>query len=80
MEENEAYQEDGGLTITALQLADRLAFWDNFIAKYPNHLFQEFAQNNKKYYLYFLLDGTDNTPSFAYENGVIASDFLEAYP
>jgi hypothetical protein len=79
IEENNIYTEDGGLTITPKELADRLAFWDNFTAKYPNHLFNEFAQNNRKDYLYFLLDGMDNTPSFGFEIKIIEPNFLESY-
>jgi hypothetical protein len=79
IEENHIYAEDGGLTITPIELADRLAFWDSFIIKYPNNIFNEFAQNNNKYYLYFLLDGMDNTPAFGFETKTIAPDFFKSY-
>ncbi|MBL7871179.1 MAG: hypothetical protein JNM78_06175 [Cyclobacteriaceae bacterium] len=71
--------EDGMLLITPVELAQRLAFWEEFLTKYPEHLFAQFARNNVTDYQYYLLEGMDNTPAFDFETNKIQPEFLEAY-
>jgi hypothetical protein len=78
-ETNHEFSEDGMILISPHELADLLAFWDSFLTKYPNHLFEEFAVNNKNFYLLCLLDGMDNTPAFDYETKAIDPTFLDSY-
>lgn len=78
-ETNVPFSEDGGLTISLNDLADRLAFWDSFLARNPVHLFSEFAKNNVDTYLHYFLAGMDNTPAYDYESKKIDKEFLSAY-
>ena len=79
MEKNQNLSEDGMLLISPRQLAERLAFWENFLMKYPDHLFAEFAKNNTEDYLRYLMDGMDNTPAFEFETKNLYPEFLNAY-
>jgi hypothetical protein len=79
METNQHLSEDGMLLILPQQLAERLAFWENFLVKYPDHLFAEFAKNNIEDYLRYLLEGMDNTPAFDFETKKLYPEFLDAY-
>lgn len=78
-ETNQELAEDGMLLISPKELAVRLAFWETFLVKYPNHLFAEFAKNNTKDYLRYLMEGMDNTPAFDFETKKMYPEFLEAY-
>jgi hypothetical protein len=71
--------EDGGLLITPVELAQRLAFWEEFLTKHPNHLFAQFARNNVADYQYYLLEGMDNTPAFDFETNKMQPEFIEGY-
>jgi hypothetical protein len=78
LETNQPESEDGGFIIPIKDVADRLGFWDAFLVSYPKHLFSDYATNNVKYGLYFLLTGLDNTPAFSYDDGTLDKQFLEA--
>jgi hypothetical protein len=72
-----AFSNDGGITISLIELADRLSFWDKFLHDYPQHIFAEFAKNKVDGYLYFLMRGMDNTPAYQ-DDGKISKEFLDA--
>jgi hypothetical protein len=78
-ETNQDLSEDGGLLITPVELAQRLAFWQEFLSSYPNNLFAQFARNNVAYYQYYLLAGMDNTPAFDFETNKMQPEFIEGY-
>lgn len=78
-ETNQDLAEDGMLLITPKELAVRLAFWDAFLSKHPGHLFAQFAKNNTRDYLHYLMEGMDNTPAFDFETKKLYPEFLEAY-
>jgi len=77
-EVNEGLADDGGLIIPVNDLANRLAYWDKFIKKYPKHIFTPMAQEDVKVYLYFLMAGMDNTPAFDHESDSLEPDFRKA--
>jgi hypothetical protein len=79
IETNKHDVEDAALIIPVKELADRLAFWDNFLSAYPQHIFSEYAGNNIESDLYFLLIGLNNTPAFDYESKIVDPEFLQAY-
>jgi hypothetical protein len=78
-ETNQDLSEDGGLLITPVELAQRLAFWQEFLSRYPNNLFAQFARNKVAYYQYYLLAGMDNTPAFDFETNKMQPEFIEGY-
>lgn len=73
------YTEDAGLVIPVKDLADRLIFWDKFLAANPDHFFATDAKNRYNAYLYGLLIGMDNTPAFDRETHKLTPEFSEAY-
>jgi hypothetical protein len=78
-ETNQDLSEDGGLLITPVELAQRLAFWQEFLSRYPNNLFAQFARTKVAYYQYYLLAGMDNTPAFDFETNKMQPEFIEGY-
>ncbi len=78
-EEQQELSEDAAIVIPISDLANRLVFWDEFIAKYPQHIFAQTATSKRDVYLLFLLTGLDNTPSFDFESKKINKDYMDAY-
>lgn len=74
-ETNQGFAEDGGMYISEKELADRLGFWEEFVMNNPNHVFKDYADNNLKYYRYYLMMGMDNTPAFDYESGKLLNEY-----
>lgn len=78
MEANQGFAEDGGMLISTAELADRLGFWEEYLMKYPNPVFKDFALENIKYYRYYLMVGMDNTPAFDFESHKLLTEFEKA--
>jgi hypothetical protein len=78
-ETNQSFSEDAGLLISPKDVADRLIFWDKFLAANPEHFFAADAKNRYNSYLYALLIGMDNTPAFDQEDHKLRQEFSEAY-
>lgn len=77
-ESNQGIAEDGGMYITEYELADRLGFWEEFVMNNPNHIFKDFADDNIKYYRYYLMIGMDNTPAFDFESRKLQAKYKQA--
>jgi hypothetical protein len=78
MELVQGFSEDGGMVISTTELADRLGFWEEFLQRYPNNIFKEYATDNVKYYRYFMMAGMDNTPAFDYESNKLLDEYKQA--
>ncbi|MCV2486414.1 hypothetical protein OD917_15880 [Flavobacterium sp. SH_e] len=89
-EENKTlYSADAGLVISFKDLGDRIIWWENFMAKYPNSkLFIAVKEEYKNYQMDYLI-GQDNTPTaerateenYIYpENIEEFNRFLKKYP
>ena len=75
---NEAFK-DAGIVIPINNLVDRMVTWEKI---YNSNLHFKAKQNAKERfvnYLTVLLEGTDNTPAFLYENNKLDKRFIEAY-
>ncbi|MBN8651736.1 MAG: hypothetical protein J0L67_09925 [Cytophagales bacterium] len=78
LESNQGIAEDGGMYISERELADRLGFWEEFIMNNPGHIFKDFAEDNVKYYRYYLMVGMDNTPAFDFESRKLLTAYKQA--
>ena len=61
-EEKEGFDVDGGLAIGPAQLAARAVWWEQFMARYPNHVYTGWAKSNYNLLLHALVAGMDNSP------------------
>jgi hypothetical protein len=75
----EGFSEDGGLAISVHDLADRLAFWDKFCFRYPDHVLIHDAKDRRDTYLYYFLVGVDYNPTFDNESHKFTKEFNDAY-
>ncbi len=75
----EGFSEDGGLTISPVQLADRVIWRENFLRKHPDFIFRKSAESERKSYLATLFEGMDNTPVLSFEDGKLDPSYAEAY-
>lgn len=74
----EGFSEDGGIYISIIDLAKRLGFWEEFLIRYPNNIFKEYAEDDVKYYRYYMMAGMDNTPAFDYDSKELLDEYKEA--
>jgi hypothetical protein len=81
-EQKEGFQDDAGLSISAIQLADLTVWWEKFLKDNPNFMYATDAANNYQVTLYFLMEGMENTRVNDYyndsiPNGYILSDYFQ---
>jgi hypothetical protein len=78
-EDREGFSEDAGLSIPLKDLGDRLLFWENFLHENPDFALKDGAQSQYKYYLFWFLNGMDNTPAFDYSTKKLDPEFKAAF-
>jgi len=78
-ENEEGTEEDGGLVISALQVADRALWWEWFTTTYPVFALGEHAKEYRQFYLTCLLRGLDNTPVLDPYTKAADTSFVRAY-
>lgn len=78
-ETDEGFEDDGGLLITPVQLADRTIWWEQFAATYQHFIFSAEARHQHQIYFTYLLHGMDNTPVMDYETKSLDAGFRDAY-
>jgi hypothetical protein len=76
---NESYSEDAGLSISVMELSKRVIFWEEFLKKYPEHIFIASAKEYYTAYFFCLMMGLDNTPAFDMESHKLGTEFLDTY-
>lgn len=60
---------DAGICITWEQLADRIVNFEEYLNKYPQSILADDAKETHNRYIYWLLMGCDNTPTFDWSDG-----------
>ncbi|ALI99084.1 hypothetical protein [Rufibacter tibetensis] len=78
-ENKEGFSEDGGLTTTPTQLADRVVWWENFTQEHPDFIFIKEARMISEDYLTYFLIGMDNTPVLIFGGNKLDPEFDRAY-
>jgi hypothetical protein len=76
---DEPFGQDGGITISFESFRQRVLFWEQFEIKNPDFVLPDYAKNQYDFYLYHLLSGMDNTPSFDWETKKLSKDYKETY-
>ena len=76
---NEPFGEDGGIKISFELFGKRTLFWEQFERKNPDFILPDYAKNKYDFYLYHLMSGMDNTPSFDWETKRLSNDYKESY-
>lgn len=74
------FAADAALIITWDELSDRIAGWEAYIARYPEA--PEAAQAREDYYrryMFFYLNGIDNTGLYDYHTGILKDDVKKSY-
>lgn len=61
-DQKEGFAKDASLTITPVQLADRVVWWKKFRDENPSFILQEMEREHTHKFLLALVGGTDNTP------------------
>ncbi len=64
IESVEDFTGDASFSISLNEIADRIGYWDSFIASYPNYRTIRQVRSTRDMYLYYLLAGIDNNPAF----------------
>ncbi len=81
-ENDEGFENDGGLTIEPENLADRVAWWEKFNDAYPQFIFPG-GRVLYDEYVETLMTGTDNTPHYYMTEGInkptLNSYYVTAY-
>ena len=67
-DQKEGFAKDASLTITPVQLADRVVWWKKFRDENPSFILQEMEREHTHKFLLALVNGTDNTPLLTGEN------------
>ncbi|MBX7242115.1 MAG: SH3 domain-containing protein [Bacteroidia bacterium] len=70
---------DGGLTVSAKELARRTVEWEKFNRQYPGFTGFLISENYFRWGLCTLITGLDNTPAFNYDDQLLNDEFKEAY-
>lgn len=73
---------DAGICITWEELADRIVSFEEYLDKYPQSIFADNAKETHNDYIYWLLMGCDNTPTFDWsesEDRKLNADVYESY-
>ncbi|QHL88100.1 hypothetical protein GU926_11920 [Nibribacter ruber] len=78
-ENKEGFQEDGGLSISPTQLADRVIWWESFIKRNPGFVLLQEADEERRGYLGTLLNGMDNSPVLSFDNHRLDDYYATAY-
>ena len=76
-EEKEGFQEDAGLTIEPAQLAARAVWWEQFMDRYPNHIYTGWAKSNYNLLLHTLVAGMDNSPVMGYDSPFVITPYFD---
>ncbi len=86
-EQKESAYDDGGIVIGLDTLAERAIFWEKFNQQNPYFVRNSQTQESEYWLRLVLVNGSDNTPVFDYENQTLSEDFkkvwiliLEKYP
>ena len=67
-DQKQGFAKDASLTITPVQLADRVVWWKKFRDENPSFILQEREREHTHKFLLALVNGTDNTPLLTGEN------------
>ncbi|NOT75749.1 MAG: hypothetical protein HOP08_12555 [Cyclobacteriaceae bacterium] len=78
-ENQQGFQEDGGIIIEYNTLVDRTVWWERFNKNNPTFIFKQTPSDKQKIYTWTLITGADNTPIFQSPNGGFSEDFKGAY-
>lgn len=78
-ENEEGFEDDGGLIISVVQLADRTIWWEQFAAAHPGFIMSNEVAFQKQIYFTYLVRGMDNSPILDYETKTIDKSYKEAY-
>jgi hypothetical protein len=58
---------DGGLSLTPIEIAQRIVFFDTHFEKYPQFVLREELRMFYEREMYFIMFGLDNSPAYDYE-------------
>ncbi|MBO9699994.1 MAG: hypothetical protein J7604_07270 [Sporocytophaga sp.] len=72
------FENDASILLTEKDFLERLLWWEKFNNTNPEFLFSKEGKNNERYYLYFLLNGMDNTYPFM-DEGKLVEYFKNLY-
>jgi|GEM_PF-1932797 len=74
------FAQDAGLIISWNELSDRIAAWESFIQKYPDTDYAaEARQEYFERYLYFYVNGLDNSRLYDYGTGELKDELKKSY-
>ncbi len=79
VETKERVAGDGGLRISAKELAERTVQWEKFNQQYPDFVGFIQSENHFRWGLTTLLIGMDNTPAFNYDDFLLNEEYKTAY-
>jgi hypothetical protein len=76
-DDKEGFQNDAGLTMEPRQLAARTVWWENFMARHPNHVYFGWAKSNYNTLLYVMVSGMSNTPVTDFDSADRITPFFD---
>ena len=71
--------EDGAIVLELKELVDLTIKEEEFINKYPNHLFIDHHKKNYKDFMAMIINGMNNTPVKSYETNEVNENFKDAW-
>lgn len=78
-EENQGFVKNDKLMIPLQDLADRVAWWENFYMKYPNFVLRRDIKQRYDSYMEAFVFGLPKTPIFTGKKGALADTYKKAY-
>lgn len=76
-ENNNWFWEDGSIVISENEFLKRVLWWEKFSNKSKGFIFENYAKEEKKLYLYFALVGTDNSWLFEENDSRILEPYFQ---
>lgn len=73
------WAKDAAIVIPLEDLADRIAFGEQFMVKYPDSVMKDKVEQQYEYYLKSFLGGLDNTPLVLFDTNKVDPEFIAAF-
>jgi hypothetical protein len=67
-EDSDGWTNDAGLMMGPQHYAHNACWWENFLTRYPHHIYASQASNTYHGYLTMMVTGIDNTPLLDYDS------------
>lgn len=68
MGEKQPFLSDDAVIVDPPTLVHRAIWWEQFLARYPHHIYDSTARSNYNVLVYVMIAGVDNTPVTGFDS------------